>query len=633
MRHILLNHPIAAGISIALLSAMASAQELTLTVRIRPDAKLETLKAIAEAATAGRLLVQGYDSAADWLQDQYGSSQQTIRALAFTYNSRMGAAKWSDPNGVVVTVPAAPHWQFRAALPAIARSRLRDQALLTMGNNGPKTKEAIEALNPGLKGKWNVPVSDTIVYPYTAPYVSFRLNPGVDSATLLATLKSDPATLSAEIGPRNKLIPSITHLTADPGARCGVATGTTDWPYGRDLNRLLPRAGSPIIVAILDSGVAPNDNRFHFWSHLRSTAGDRGAGSAVFCDSDPVGCNFLTREGFPVDDITKEGLRSHGTHVAGLASGRLLPVEMVSAINNQIQLMILKVADSDGYIDTGLVYEAIQYAAINGASVVNLSLAGPPAAAIHDAMMNTKSILFVIAAGNDNASVSSDLTATPVLGYPARYSVEFPNVISVAAHDSLSQRACFSNYGSGVDIAAPGVDVESTVEGAGATAKLSGTSQAAPVVTFTAALLFSAGYSRTPEAVKNRIMVSGDFTPELKDVVSSELKLNVAKALAFKNDVIELSDHQLVTGTIDAIDPISVPGEARPILWREVAKIVVAYSTTPGKRSQVTAFRNGKLVRFTLDLPWTEVTGKDEGGRSFKYELSKVLDIVPSGAG
>jgi subtilisin family serine protease len=246
-------------------------------------------------------------------------------------------------------------------------------------------------------------------------------------------------------------------------------------------------------------------------------------------------------------------------------------------------------------------------------------------------MTNTKSILFVIAAGNDNSPLSADLTATPTLGYPARYSVELPNVMSVAAHDSSSQRACFSNYGSAVDIAAPGVDVESTVEGA--TAKLSGTSQAAPIVTFTAALLFSAGYSRTPEAVKNRIAVSGDFTGDLKNVVSSDSKLNIAKALAFKNDVIELSDHKLVTGTIDSPGPIFASGEARPILWRDVAKIIIPYSTTPGKRNQVTVFQNGKLARFTLDLPWTEISGKDESGRPFKYELSMILDIVPSGAG
>jgi hypothetical protein len=366
------------GVLIAFLVVPVNAQEITLTVRIRPDAKLATLEAIAEASKAEQEIAQGYVSAADWIRDEYGSSQRKIRALAFAYNHGIDAANWSDPNGVEVTAPAAPRWRFGLELPAIAAGRLRDQVFMTMGNNGPKTQAAIEAANPNLKGKWDLPVSGTIVYPYTAPYVTFELKPNVDPEALLRTLKSDPATLSAEIGPRNQLIPSITHLAVDPGTDCGIATGTTDWPYGRDLNRLLPRTGSPTIVAILDSGVAPNDNRFHFWSRPRSVAGDRGAGSSVFCDSDPVGCNFLTRSGFPADDITKDGLRSHGTHVAGLASGRLLPVEMVTSINNQLQLMILKIADANGYVDTGLVYEAIQYAALNGASVVNLSLAGPP---------------------------------------------------------------------------------------------------------------------------------------------------------------------------------------------------------------------------------------------------------------
>jgi hypothetical protein len=39
------------------------------------------------------------------------------------------------------------------------------------------------------------------------------------------------------------------------------------------------------------------------------------------------------------------------------------------------------------------------------------------------------------------------------------------------------------------------------------------------------------------------------------------------------------------------------------------------------------------MVHFTLDLPLTEISGKDESGKPFKYALSEVLDIVPSGAG
>jgi hypothetical protein len=76
----------------------------------------------------------------------------------------------------------------------------------------------------------------------------------------------------------------------------------------------------------------------------------------------------------------------------------------------------------------------------------------------------------------------------------------------------------------------------------------------------------------------------------------------------------QVNDNKLVIGPIDSLSPIFVSGEARPILWRDVAKIVIPYSTMLGKRNQVTVFQNGKLARFTLDLPWTEISGKDETG-------------------
>jgi subtilisin family serine protease len=417
-------------------------------------------------------------------------------------------------------------------------------------------------------------------------------------------------------------------LAADPKGGCGTSPVDPVLPYRAQLGQALKGGGFPTIIAIVDSGVAPNDNRFVFWKKPRSSAADRG--SAVFCDSDPIGCNFLTRSGFPGDDLVVLGMRSHGTHVAGLASGRLLPPELVSAIDGRVKLMILKVADAAGNVDSGLVYDAIAYAALNGASVVNLSIAGPPVGAIHDAMMLNKSLLFVIAAGNDRTLIGSDVTSSPIRGYPARYSAELSNVISVAATDAKGARACLSNYGLTVDIAAPGVEVESTV--VGGTEKLSGTSQAAPLVSLTAALLLSNGYSRTPDAVKNRIIASADFLPGLKGVVSSESKLNIAKALGFRKDVIELtdSDHTLITGQIDAPSPIFLSGEARPVQWGEIVKIVVNYSDEPGKHSRITIVRNGKLVPLYVDLPLTEITGKDESGKPFRYAIKDLRDIIPS---
>src|SRR5438046_2313411 len=83
--------------------------------------------------------------------------------------------------------------------------------------------------------------------------------------------------------------------------------------------------------------------------------------------------------------------------------------------------------------------------------------------------------------------------------------------IGVAAHDERGHLACFSHYGGRtIDLAAPGVAIESTIRGG--TAVLNGTSQAAPLVSFAAALLASMDV-REPIVIKRRLLASVDYVP------------------------------------------------------------------------------------------------------------------------
>ncbi len=116
-------------------------------------------------------------------------------------------------------------------------------------------------------------------------------------------------------------------------------------------------------------------------------------------------------------------------------------------------------------------------------------------------------ILFVAASGNGNIlGFGVDNDRTPF--YPASYEVD--NVIAVAASNTIDQIASFSNFGAtSVDIAAPGVNVLSTLPG-GNYGPANGTSMAAPHVAGTAALVFAAFPQATVDEVKAAILESAD---------------------------------------------------------------------------------------------------------------------------
>jgi subtilisin family serine protease len=254
-----------------------------------------------------------------------------------------------------------------------------------------------------------------------------------------------------------------------------------------------------------------------------------------------TGYDFANDDSDPSDDV------GHGTHVAG-AIGAIGNNNLdVVGVNWKVKIMPIKVCATES-CEEGAIARGIQYAADNGAKVINMSL-GTSAPAIQQCATGTlyesvisyalsKNVTIVAAAGNDNRNAA--------LGSPG----SCPGVITVGATTSSDTRANFSNYGSAVTIAAPGVGILSTFwrghdiaapgypvtcgdstfgsasDGMG---YCSGTSMASPIVAGAAALLLSVNPSLTPDQVKNCLVQNGD--PITTDQLIGGVRLNIYKAI------------------------------------------------------------------------------------------------------
>jgi len=193
----------------------------------------------------------------------------------------------------------------------------------------------------------------------------------------------------------------------------------------------------------------------------------------------------------------------HGTHVAGTIAAKANNATGVAGVAFNSPLTICKALYTAA--GTGLtsdVAACIVWAHQRGAKVISMSLGGGASATLKNAVAAawengsaTGSVL-VAAAGNDG-----DAT----LNYPAAY----PEVVSVAATDHNDARASFSNANSDVEVAAPGVDVLSTIPG-GQYAKLSGTSMATPHVSGVTGVLRQLFPADTAAGIRNRLDAAVD---------------------------------------------------------------------------------------------------------------------------
>jgi len=266
----------------------------------------------------------------------------------------------------------------------------------------------------------------------------------------------------------------------------------------------LNKGSDDIIIAIVDTGVEWNheDLNANIWintSEIENNGIDDDANGFV---DDYRGWDFGGLNGIP-DNDPSEDRADHGTHVAGLASAVTDNNIGIASVGFYTKIMAVKTSQDDirdgnnALIAFG--YEGIEYAANNGAHVINCSWGGYNYSYTYKAVIDyaiSKGSLVVCSAGNDNSSDNF---------YPASYN----GVLSVGATDFNDNRAGWSNYGTKIDVSSPGTSIYSTWFNNSYTF-LSGTSMSAPIVAGLAGLVYNQYPNYLPLQVAEQIRSNTD---------------------------------------------------------------------------------------------------------------------------
>ena len=286
------------------------------------------------------------------------------------------------------------------------------------------------------------------------------------------------------------------------------------------------------IVAMIDTGVDPDHEDLK---------------GALWVNADEIPDNGIDDDGNGyVDDVNGWNFYgnnncifsgeedSHGTHGAGTILANTGNEKGVCGMvpGNQVKIMPLKMlGGSMGSGSTATLIRAIRYAEENGAMICNLSLATNVDDPVLYEVMKNSCMLFIVAAGNAQSLGESGVNIDESPVYPAAYDLD--NMIVVANLTCDGTLNSTSNYGRiSVDLAAPGTNILSTAAG-NRYGYMTGTSMAAPMVTGTAAMVYSAHDGIGMADVKEILLATVKPLESLSEVTATGGMLDAGAALSY----------------------------------------------------------------------------------------------------
>ena len=295
-----------------------------------------------------------------------------------------------------------------------------------------------------------------------------RLAPDADILRAVQDLSANPAVEYAEPD-------YLAHLIATPNdplysgqwgltqinapAAWDVTTGSTD-----------------VVIAVIDAGLDTDhtDLAGQLWTNPGEITGNSVDDDNNGYVDDIHGWNLVDNNANLSDNT------GHGTQVAGVIAAATNNSQGVAGVCWNCRLMTVKVTQSGGVANYSDVAAGVVYAAQKGAEVINLSLGGSSDSATLKAAIATASQTAVVVGGTGNDDSSAPF-------YPAAYD---DYVLAVAGTTNSDTKVGTSNYGTWVDVSAPGEDITTTFDGGGY-GSTSGTSMAAPFAAGLAGLLRS----------------------------------------------------------------------------------------------------------------------------------------------
>lgn len=269
--------------------------------------------------------------------------------------------------------------------------------------------------------------------------------------------------------------PAVDYIEADQVVSIDTTQSPATWGIDRIDQRNLPlsnsytynNTGSGVHAYIIDTGI-------------RTTHTEFGGRASIGTDTVGDGQNGVDCNG-------------HGTHVAGTVGGATYGVA------KNVALVAVRVLNCSGSGSTSGVISGVDWVTSHAAkpAVANMSLGGSASSSLDNAVKNSiaSGVTYAIAAGNSNKNACNYS--------PARVA----EAITVGATTSSDSRASYSNYGSCLDLFAPGSSITSAWYSSDtATNTISGTSMATPHVAGVAALYLQSNSSATPAQVRDALV-------------------------------------------------------------------------------------------------------------------------------